>query len=543
MGGDDDFVIDRIRKNERFRRLEEERRQQRLRKACGTTGSNTLIGGTTTDATALLTTKEADGNGNDDFQKPVGIYKTPYNNHNGPSIANVGSTVVERGSTKSLKNHTTSSNYKNDNKGVSFAMEVAPVSYDSVTHPMPKGIGRYIHTNRIMASSPSSSVTMSQPTPPDKSTTIMTQPLHRTIHMSNRITNKPPRKKISTLLDSSSDEDVNETMFETIEGIGKSDEKEKSQRRDSAGPRTSHNNTSQSGTNSSSAKQKLSVLDIESDDETEEILARAQKREEEKRRTQSMSSNPTTTTLASKNRTDVIKKRTRPRNPFTLMKEEDDCFENIYQVNKRNASRNLFQNDANNNSLWSDDSDDEEEKNRRNSKMAITTTKKRKSKGRKSPDNVHWNATANQTSLASKSAYVNNVDEIDRNGIDQEEEDDDRYDSQEPTHPYFHDPKFGPYDPPVPFVLRSSDSADDNEMDDTDQQNQTTDESHHSYQVPASINRYLPDYQRAGIEFMYRCGIVTKGGAILGDGTTLNACIGFSLFVFSCLNFLFSHYY
>ena len=79
------------------------------------------------------------------------------------------------------------------------------------------------------------------------------------------------------------------------------------------------------------------------------------------------------------------------------------------------------------------------------------------------------------------------------------------------SHPYFDHPKFGPYDPPVPFVLRSSDT-DDKES------NQTILEHGH-YQVPASINRYLPDYQRAGIEFMYRCGIVTKGGAILGDGT------------------------
>ena len=38
------------------------------------------------------------------------------------------------------------------------------------------------------------------------------------------------------------------------------------------------------------------------------------------------------------------------------------------------------------------------------------------------------------------------------------------------------------------------------------------------HQVPASISRYLPDYQREGVQFMYDQAVVKHEGAILGDG-------------------------
>jgi hypothetical protein len=507
MGGDDDLVIERIRKNERFRRLEEERRQERLRKACGDT--TTFVVGTVAVPTTA-TTK----NDNDEFKEPARIQKTANNHHSGPSMLNIRSTSatnaavttsqVELGSTKS---------YKNSNKGVSFAE-----SNDSVSHPMPKGMGRYVHTSSIMASSPSSSVTMSQPTPPDKS---MQHQLSQPMYISNRIKNKPPRKKNSTLLDSSSEEDVNEANLESILRMGPQldDRKAEMQRRDSSSTRSNTNSTTQSVANSSTAKRKLLAFSSESDDDdAEEILARAQKLDEEKRN-QSMSSTTKTTTPDSKDRSDA-RKKSRPRNPFTLMKEEDDCYENIYKMNTSNAaagSRNLFQGEAlnNNNSLWSDDSAEEDHRRRSHTKMSIVTSKKRKSKDPKSPENDHT-ATKRRSHGDSKNTSVDEVDRNDNNDDDDEEDEDD---SQTRSHPYFHQPKFGPYDPPVPFVLRSSD---DHQMDDKDhrdnEHNVQTGDSHH-YQVPASMNRYLPDYQRAGIEFMYRCGIVTKGGAILGDGT------------------------
>ena len=276
----------------------------------------------------------------------------------------------------------------------------------------------------------------------------------------------------------------------------------------------------------STAKRKLSAFSSESDDDTEEILARAQRLDEQKRK-QNVSSNQTTTTPESKSRMD-IRNKSRPRNPFTLMKEEEDCFENIYKMNFSNAaagSRNVLQGEAsNNNLLWSDDS--EEECHRRNKKiMSITATKKRKSK-----DTKKIEPQKTLDSKSSTTAQGGFDEEVDKN-VNTEEDDD----SQKRSHPYFDHPKFGPYDPPVPFVLRSSDSdVNEVENDATNNHVNTSNSNHqmveqrYNYQVPASINRYLPDYQRAGIEFMYRCGIVTKGGAILGDGTNFSC---FSYFI------------
>jgi hypothetical protein len=99
--------------------------------------------------------------------------------------------------------------------------------------------------------------------------------------------------------------------------------------------------------------------------------------------------------------------------------------------------------------------------------------------------------------------------------VDYDGDNDDDKDSRQRQKPQFDQPKFGPYDPPVPFILRSNNDNNNNNDDDS------------SYEVPASINRYLPNYQREGIEFMYKCGIATNVGAILGDGTL---CKLFSLF-------------
>ena len=62
-------------------------------------------------------------------------------------------------------------------------------------------------------------------------------------------------------------------------------------------------------------------------------------------------------------------------------------------------------------------------------------------------------------------------------------------------HPTFDQPKFGPF-AEEPLVLNGANGW--------------------SHQVPASISRYLPDYQREGIEFLYK--VMSSGkGAILGD--------------------------
>ena len=45
-----------------------------------------------------------------------------------------------------------------------------------------------------------------------------------------------------------------------------------------------------------------------------------------------------------------------------------------------------------------------------------------------------------------------------------------------------------------------------------------------SFQVPATINRYLRDYQRDGVRFLYR-HYVNNTGAILGDDMGLGKTV------------------
>ena len=141
---DDDFVMERIRKNERFRRLEEERRQERLRKACAPATSTTvpvLLETTTTSATATMT-RSIDNNDDDVKETSKLRDAPPKNNASGATRSN---SEIRQPSSK-------------QQKGVSFLES---------NYPLPKGISSgYIHS-RTAWSSPSSSVTMSQPTPPE----------------------------------------------------------------------------------------------------------------------------------------------------------------------------------------------------------------------------------------------------------------------------------------------------------------------------------------------------------------------------------------
>lgn len=62
-------------------------------------------------------------------------------------------------------------------------------------------------------------------------------------------------------------------------------------------------------------------------------------------------------------------------------------------------------------------------------------------------------------------------------------------------YPSFERPKFFSEGPPVPLVFNDS------------------------YEVPASINRYLGEYQRVGSKFMFDKAVAIQRGCILGDGT------------------------
>ena len=154
-----------------------------------------------------------------------------------------------------------------------------------------------------------------------------------------------------------------------------------------------------------------------------------------------------------------------PRNPLTLMKQEND----IEMVRMSPLSHRLSA--ESNRQLWSDS---EDEKFLPSSKLA---TRRKSQPKAKSLPNVE-SADGILGSLTSSK----NFDDIGSK-----------------DKPSFASPKFGPYVSSEPFLLRP------HKDDET-------------YEVPASICRYLPEYQREGIQFLYRCGICTKRGAILGDG-------------------------
>jgi hypothetical protein len=65
--------------------------------------------------------------------------------------------------------------------------------------------------------------------------------------------------------------------------------------------------------------------------------------------------------------------------------------------------------------------------------------------------------------------------------------------------PFFKEPNFGPFEF-LPLKISHANSEDE------------------YYEVPASINRYLPYYQRDGVSFIFDKAIAPRRGAILGDG-------------------------
>jgi hypothetical protein len=156
-----------------------------------------------------------------------------------------------------------------------------------------------------------------------------------------------------------------------------------------------------------------------------------------------------------------------PRNPLTLMKQEND-----FEMVRKMSPVSQRQSSESNRQLWSDSGD---EKDQQSSRLASRRSSQTKGESLQKEDP----ATG---VLVTLTTYKKN-DDMGRG-----------------DKPSFDCPKFGPYSLPSPFLLRSDN---DDEV----------------YEVPVNICRYLPEYQREGIEFMYRCGICNKKGAILGDGT------------------------
>lgn len=110
-----------------------------------------------------------------------------------------------------------------------------------------------------------------------------------------------------------------------------------------------------------------------------------------------------------------------------------------------------------------------------------------------SPSGVSVNANSNSNSNDNNQERAKPADE------DAVEEDDKELQANnKEQHPHFANPTFGPFEN-EPLVLKNLE-----------------DDQRGGHQVPASLSRYLPDFQREGIQFLYNT-IANGNGAILGE--------------------------
>jgi hypothetical protein len=86
--------------------------------------------------------------------------------------------------------------------------------------------------------------------------------------------------------------------------------------------------------------------------------------------------------------------------------------------------------------------------------------------------------------------------------------------------PDFERPKFGPFALEPLKLLVPSDVSPDGSIE--NEQGGDEDSKKQFVQVPASINRFLPNFQQEGIAFVYKV-ISSKRGAILGDDMGVGA--------------------
>jgi hypothetical protein len=180
-----------------------------------------------------------------------------------------------------------------------------------------------------------------------------------------------------------------------------------------------------------------------------------------------------------------------PRNPLTLRKEE----EAVVQVPLCRGS------EEDDRKLWSDHEEDA---------PPTPPSSKKKKKKRDALDSVDDSVDDHLAEmLAQKNTKKKRTDQNKKRDYQVQQvrapvipdiSDDKINDLESELKPAFDNPKFGPFDT-KPLKLGF--------LDDDDKE----------YQVPMSIRRYLPPYQQAGIQFLFKNAIMAKQGAILGDGT------------------------
>lgn len=218
---------------------------------------------------------------------------------------------------------------------------------------------------------------------------------------------------------------------------------------------------------------------------------------------------------------------------------------------KKQGNNNLVQDD-----LWDDsegkefkkavDSDDGEKKKRGRKPAAKQKDEnwhdsKQKKRSRPRPKKMNDDSTSPQPpkKRPSPSKKINDDSPIARKRrgrrveIDKEESDASISDDEEERRmtnqlkPNFANPVLGPPGPLEPLALTNGD-------DDTKPTAQELENGVVKHQVPASINRYLQDYQRQGIQFMYSSVIQGKG-CVLGDDMGLGKTVqvkSYMLYIF-----------
>ncbi len=205
----------------------------------------------------------------------------------------------------------------------------------------------------------------------------------------------------------------------------------------------------------------------------------------------------------------TIKKNSkrRPNNPIALKKLMQENHEismnsNIEKYEDNVTDFSMNENDiipkrkSQNEDLWTD-SDGEENRTEEN--------KLKRSKRKFNQENSHRHQHSNLTT----SPF--HIDDRKKISVD--------FDANE-LKPTFSNPKLGPPSKLEPFILRKE----CNESDFSLYNNNSSEEKAPFHEVPASINRYLLDYQREGIQFLYSL-VVQNKGAILGDDMGLGKTI------------------
>lgn len=170
-----------------------------------------------------------------------------------------------------------------------------------------------------------------------------------------------------------------------------------------------------------------------------------------------------------------VQERKSPRNPFTLAMTSRTAKQLSQEITLKSTKDNL----------WGDSDNDEEISNETKAEtIPPTRTRKKRTLIEKEEQ---------ERPIRQKEAHsAQSLDEF-------KEDDGANIDSTE-LKPNFEYPKFGPLDF-EPFVLNAGDLGRESPIC-----------------VPASISRYLPLYQKEGIQFLYDQAVRSGHGAILGDG-------------------------